>query len=901
MTTLQFVLCPDKSCARLLRRQLAEKQPSIYLQVGTWTELLALVRNSYCLSEKSNDWDSLVITAMRELEDARTKKQVPYVWSASFAIAEQAVGRLIAEQLRALLEALPPGKNLPNIKALTRAEQRVQELILLHQHMNEVLPDDLADIKSILHAKPGQSMREIQVIVATDMVLSVWQQQLIDHLNTTSANHTTIDSQWLRELIQPKLINKNALGHLQQNLFAEKIKPKALDSALQWLAVRDSLEEVEVVAGMIQQGLHDDKTLATAEIGLLIPDQAFYPIFIDEVFAKAGLPVSGLPLTIGVRDIASELLHLYLQCRQPGVTPTMAQAAFLALPIMPWSESHGTTLAQACFDDEDRLLAMADKLDEPAKRLVDQIFCQTDSSVKLLKDLQSLVTVIKNVVPDTGALSVQQRLVELIDQLAPLLQAQTPIDWPRLLKQIEPKALEQPVDSHFNQQGIAIFTANEMAWRRVKKLYVLGFVEGQYPQQASPSSFWSEAEKQSLAASHGLQWTDLETLDSYYRKRFLQQLNQASESIVFTIPLRNLAGEEQAPSVSLAYQAQLFSGINDANDLVLNLDIQSERNRVIGLPQLKTIQVAPPRTIEIKDLAFNRNLLELRLDENNQPKPESPSGLEKLLISPLAWLLSRAHIEAKAWDIRQLDVMTQGSLAHKVFECLFVANKTIPSAKTINQQLPGILDQAVEEIASFLNTSEWHLEKTLLAQEVHAAALVWQDILSRTGAKVIANEQALKGVIFTCPIRGNTDCIFQTKGGETIVVDFKKSKADSRKKRMEKGYDLQASLYREMLLGKDNDLKLKKDKVTLMYYTLNDQAVLTDKAIKELPDAQVFDDIDKAALVELEKRLKEVEAGEIKLNRQDDMTAIEKTTGIKPYALEDSPLIVKFSHAVESE
>lgn len=764
MTTLQFVLCPDKSCARLLRRQLAEKMPSIYLQVGTWTELLALARKSYCLAEKLNDWESEVITEMRELEKARTKS---YVWSASFAVAEQAVGQLIAEQLRALLEATPPGKTLPITTAATRAELRVQELIHLHKRMNELLPDDLADIKAILHAQPSQSMRKIQVTVATDILLSGWQQQLIDYLNASSVNQSAIDSQWLKQLIQPKTTNNTSLGHLQQNLFAEKIKPQAVDSSLQWLAVRDALEEVEVVAGMIQQGLHDDKTLVAAEIGLLIPNQADYPIFINEVFAKAGLPVSGLPRAISVRDIALELIRLYLQCRQPGVTPTMAQAALLTLPVMPWSESYGVALAQACFDDEERLWAMVDKLDEPAKRLVDQLFRQTDCSLELLEDLQSLATLIKNVIPDHGALPVQQRMDDLIDQLAPLLKEQAVIDWPRLLKLVEPMPIEQSLDSNFNQQGIAIFTANEMAWRSVKKLYVLGFVEGQYPQQASPSSFWSEAEKQALSTTHGLTWNYVEDLDAHYRKRFLQQLNQATESIVFTIPQRNLAGEEQTPSISLAYQAQLFSGINDANDLVLNLDIQSERNQVVGLPKILTVQVTPPRAVEIEDLAFDRDLLKLRLDENNKPKPESPSGLEKLLVSPLAWLLSRAHIEAKAWDIRKLDVMTQGSLAHKVFECLFVANKPIPSAKTVTQQLPVILENAIEDIAPFLNSSEWHLEKTLLAQEVHAAALVWQDILTRTGAKVIANEQALTGVIFKCPIRGNTDCIFQTQGAKS--------------------------------------------------------------------------------------------------------------------------------------
>jgi len=269
------------------------------------------------------------------------------------------------------------------------------------------------------------------------------------------------------------------------------------------------------------------------------------------------------------------------------------------------------------------------------------------------------------------------------------------------------------------------------------------------------------------------------------------------------------------------------------------------------------------------------------------------------MISPLAWLFSRTHIEAKSWQIQNLDVMTMGSLAHRVFELLFEKGEPIPPCNKITEEIPNLLDQASTEIAPFLNTPEWHVEKTLLVKETIEAALVWRELLMTSKAEIVANEMELTGVIYGCAIRGFADCIFKLSNNDYIVVDFKKTNAQKRIPRMEKGYDLQASLYKEMMLSIGSDFNIKKQQISVMYYTLNDQEILMDKSCDQLPDARIYPHIDKEALVLIKQRIDELKKGIIKLNHAGDDKKIEDETGITTYALDDSPLIRKFSHAME--
>ena len=146
------------------------------------------------------------------------------------------------------------------------------------------------------------------------------------------------------------------------------------------------------------------------------------------------------------------------------------------------------------------------------------------------------------------------------------------------------------------------------------------------------------------------------------------------------------------------------------------------------------------------------------------------------------------------------------------------------------------------------------------------------------------------------------------------VVDDKRSQSTSRRPRMEKGYDCQANLYRAMLESggpkDDTDETLlsrirSAARTGIVYYMLNDQVSLSDSVLLEsgaVPGWQTLEnDVASRAMALIQRRLGEVSAGEARLNREGDAEFFEKQAGIKPYALENSPLIDLFTVAGEAE
>lgn len=168
------------------------------------------------------------------------------------------------------------------------------------------------------------------------------------------------------------------------------------------------------------------------------------------------------------------------------------------------------------------------------------------------------------------------------------------------------------------------------------------------------------------------------------------------------------------------------------------------------------------------------------------------------------------------------------------------------------------------------------------------------------------------------PIHGQTDLLLGLPGDRLLVVDYKRSKSTSRRPRMEKGYDCQANLYRAMLesggpknvRGDDTDETLlsrirSAARTGIVYYMLNDQVSLSDSVLLEsgaVPGWQALEnDVASRAMALIQQRLGEVGAGEARLNREGDAEFFEKQAGIKPYALENSPLIDLFTVAGEAE
>ncbi|MFK5925911.1 MAG: hypothetical protein QM483_04690, partial [Desulfuromusa sp.] len=140
--------------------------------------------------------------------------------------------------------------------------------------MDGLLPADLKATTKILNAPAERALRFLNVsVVESADFLNTWQKALVAKLNRDSSpyNSDAID-QLLRDNPGSQASDKaTALNALQQSLYQDSTFLAILDKSLQWLAARDNLEEVEVVAGMIQKSLKQDKPIALSDIALLLP------------------------------------------------------------------------------------------------------------------------------------------------------------------------------------------------------------------------------------------------------------------------------------------------------------------------------------------------------------------------------------------------------------------------------------------------------------------------------------------------------------------------------------------------------------------------------------------------------------------------------------------------------
>jgi hypothetical protein len=442
----------------------------------------------------------------------------------------------------------------------------------------------------------------------------------------------------------------------------------------------------------------------------------------------------------------------------------------------------------------------------------------------------------------------------------------------------------------------------------VRRLIVLGFAQGRYPASLPANPVFAAEDLAAIRDSVGLPVTLPAEELGRRRARFRRQLAAVTEAVMFTVPRRTPVGEVLNASESLVFMHQLYAGPEAAEGLVLELDAAEQRRQVRHLALAAPAAPQPSRAIVMEDLEFGRDLLALRRDAEGKPKPESPSSLETLMVSGLAWLLRALEAEPLAWAPESANPLVLGTVAHKVFENLFQPGAALPTPEEIPRRVEALLDEVLKRLAPFLRGSPWSVERRHFAALTTKAALAWRDTLAQLGAEVLASEAWLKGEWSGIAVHGQTDLILGLPGDRLLVVDYKRSSSRKRLTQMQKGFDSQASLYRAMIAsGGPKDprkaalaARLRGAQQTgVVYYLLNDQVALSDTVLAgaaAVPGWRVVEgDIAGEALTRIGQRIAEVRSGKLALNRAGDQEFFEKKAGLTPYALQKSPLIELFS------
>lgn len=749
--------------------------------------------------------------------------------------------------------------------------QRLRALLDLWEDLGDALPEGLYVARHVIELQHGQFLDPLPVVEGTlDPLAPAAMRALYDRL---ASEFGSVPGRKRND----GTFNGSRLGSIQNGLTRADVTQGSRDSSLLFYGMRDTASCAEFAAararGLIEAGCPANQiaVLAASSDG-----------HIARAFAAQGVPLSGLPSKRAERDIVGETLLLLLLAKRTP-TPAMALASLCISPLMPWDTQIGRDLAEEVMSGDFRARTLSTN---PVYLEVWEDIRRPVTSRSQLRFLMDRIC---------GALTGGVELRARLQAMQPALGGEGAPDWEVILRAVQ---VQPPLRGEVqrNLEGVSLWMDGETPWRPCHHLLIVDFVESLYPSRPRPNPLFLDSEIQSVAETTGLQLRGGAENLARGLAIFDAQLQAASQSVTFLVPRRDFTGGRIAPSAGLSLIARAFSDLDDSSELITDLSNTEPEHWPVAshiLPELPE-QTARPRVLVFR----NRNLLSLRTDDDGVAMPQSPSRLETLVVSPLAWLLDELGATDMSWNPETLDVIAKGNIAHYVFEHVFPPNTDLPDEQTLIEAISSAFDAALSRFAGFLRMPSWEMERTALERDIRDAAIRWRSCLRDMGARILGNEVRLRGQAHGITLTGRADCILELPDGALLIVDHKKSGTLGRRRRMEKGWDLQAGLYRDMLVNplrrQDDGLDLLTGRsVGVAYHLMNDGGFLTSgvDAAMPLPAREMGTDVQTEAVTRLTEKLAELGAGEIHLNSKMDEAFFKKEAGFTPYVLDGSPLI----------
>lgn len=797
-------------------------------------------------------------------------------WAASHAAAPRETEAVLLAALRAVAVGTPdmvPSSLKPEALPEGRARDHLAGLKRLWERMDGKLPDDLGTCRHVLSSCSADALEPLPLVGNSPCRFANPAERALESL--LRHQHGTVSAEILAaggtSHFGAAPFAPGALGAIQAGLSSSDASVSPDDTVAFW-GLRDPVEEAAFAAGMIQKLLDDGTVSSPAEVAILVPGTNYSPL-VAEAFETAGLPLSGGEGP-AIRDLAADLMANVLRVLE-GPGTRMALAAALTSPLMPWSAARGSAMA---------------------RQLMDRGHVRPDpSSAPMLELLRGPVTSVRQLFARLGGIqtALAEDLPESCDAFADLVRrlraTLTPdaLDWSLARAVFATSPHRAPAERFI--EGVSLFTADALPWRPCRRLIILGAAGDAYPTPAPTDPVFLDREKLEIRRLANL-W--LPTRGEVLARRielFRRQLCAATETVDVLVPALNAGGQRLATSTAHALMARCL-GVTKPDDLVAEVRKVPKGS----VPSLS--RVAPrleengrPVLPESGELRLGIDLLSLRKTEDGRAKPQSPSRLDTLLVSPLAWTLGELDLHAVPWTPESLDVLTLGSLAHDVLEHAFPAEMDLPGEATLAAACPGLVAEAVARITPWLVQPGWEAEQAGLVREITAIAMAWRRRLAQFGATVLANEIALAGEGHGLMLTGRADCLLRLADGRFVVVDHKRSRSSNREKRMQRGWDLQVELYRAMLARPTIITPVPTTSaVAVAYNCLLDDHVLSN-GLADAPGVDDFEnDISEMAVAELVRLAAKLGAGHVPLGRADDAKRFDKERGMKAYALDDA-------------
>ena len=510
-----------------------------------------------------------------------------------------------------------------------------------------------------------------------------------------------------------------------------------------------------------------------------------------------------------------------------------------------------------------------------------------------------------------------KRAKEAIDSVLTELQvSKDKCDWATLAKSIVPRQdYKSSRDTEFTLGGVTVWEEGREPWRPVDCLIVLGFEESRYPGPMPASPVFFEEDWTEISLELGIsverpqeQWA--RTLDQLHR-----QICAVGKSVTFLQPYRLKDGKVTRSSDSVHYMARLFDVKDWRAGLVLDLDRRAERKQLSYVASARECEAPKPKVFESSKPAIR--LANSPIKDLEPTWHTSPSKLERMLVSPLAWTLQHlGALPPKPWHPREATPIVLGNLAHAVFESIF--GNWQENRDNLSSAIDRALSSETKALYPFLLSPEFQIEYGAFLATIKKSILHWHASLKHLQAEVVGIETELKGTWLGVNLKGKLDLVLAIRGSSDLpqgvgekpmrglIVDFKRSASTDRIKQMEEGFELQLSAYRELLRQSENVWsehgKAPPEEVDLAYFTLSDRVTVSDSPVKPFTAIPIWrrvvgDGVSRHAETMIEDTWGELKEGIVRLNHsyESENKTWKQGRGIPLHALEDSPLIRLFA------
>ncbi len=881
LSELNFVWVTDSSMARRYRRELAtQRGVQQGIRVGTTPELLAVLRDVYLLPE-ATCWS---IHLQRCLASSREA-----FWANSFRRDPKGVTAAVEaawREVRLNVALQDPWPTLPD----ARLNKRLTDLGLLNEIPVEHWPEDMATL-AMVFSGAYQPVRALAVSCKTpESPKTLWEQQ-ITSMHPASNGSGPLSVKWHRGVSSSERAEVQSRLNRVRVRFGKRHDASVLpdDDSFQCVNVRDSLEAIELALSSIQCQLAKVSGSKPADFGILIPRHYAHASRLADMAEKAGIPLANLPTVKTDRDLGAELLRFAIMVMM-GSPPSMAMRALLSNPLMPWSLADGRKMADTLLD-YGFSIKKPRSLSDVSQNVL-SLFERDHAIDALPGSLDVLVACLSQ---EDALLAHRQRAEVLAEQVIEAIRSGVR-DVKALLAKIPVLSLAAERERDVSQEGVCVYVEGEFPLRPIQRLFVLDFNDGHFPSVPSLSPVFSLEEWRRLKQA-GIPIVMPAEAAEWQREMFRRQIQDVRDQMVVLIPRFNPQGDRLNPSVSLMDFALLDGKANEPEDMLLDIDRADDRRQMSWLAEAAASASQPPRGPHVTDLTLGKNLL-IDFDARKEnPRTLSPSKLDGLLVSPMAWLLETIDALPQLWGPDQFDALTSGSIAHAVFEHLFSAGTSQVSAATIEEKVPALFEAAVRKQAPALSAPEWAVERENLVGTILKGAKHWAEMLDALGAEVVQAEMRMHGHIDNIALSGIADAVIRLPNGALAVVDYKTASASRYLKRMEAGWDLQTALYSKMLAtGGPKDPELKErlaglDASSVTYFTLRDVTACANYAPPQSIRGWRFAGADTSsqALGVLSSRFDELKAGQVLMPRATVLKLMEKA-GIGSYAMQASPL-----------